>query len=181
MLDEPTNHLDTESAEKLTDSLAGYDGTLLFVSHNLDFARRLANVVWEVSSAGVAPYPGSLDDYLDHLAAQEDAADRALLPSSAPEAAPSDKAARIAARKVKKEREAEVRRRRTERERASQRLEEEIAELEAALAALRAELEDPATHEDHARSRRLSGRYAELESKLGERMEEWVSIEELSE
>ena len=53
LLDEPTNHLDTESAEKLTDSLGAYNGTLLFVSHNLAFAKRLSTKVWNVAGGKV--------------------------------------------------------------------------------------------------------------------------------
>ncbi len=66
LLDEPTNHLDIESSEALIEALAGYGGTLLFVSHNRSFVNRLATVVWEVKDGGVLPCPGNLDDWLYH-------------------------------------------------------------------------------------------------------------------
>jgi len=74
LLDEPTNHLDIESSEALIEALAGYGGTLLFVSHNKSFVNRLATVVWEVKDGGVLPWPGNLDDWLYHQRQLADAA-----------------------------------------------------------------------------------------------------------
>src|SRR5690606_18469772 len=64
LMDEPTNHLDLESSESLAESLTTYDGTLLFVSHNRSFVRRLATKIWNVHDGTVEIYPGSLDEYL---------------------------------------------------------------------------------------------------------------------
>ncbi|HQR29832.1 MAG TPA: ABC-F family ATP-binding cassette domain-containing protein, partial [Anaeromyxobacteraceae bacterium] len=71
LLDEPTNHLDIASSEALIEALAGYGGTLLFVSHNRSFVNRLATVVWEVKDGGILPFPGNLDDWLHHQALLE--------------------------------------------------------------------------------------------------------------
>src|SRR5690606_35074708 len=68
LMDEPTNHLDLESAESLAESLTTYDGTLLFVSHNRSFVRRLATRIWNVEDGKVETYPGTLDEYIDHHA-----------------------------------------------------------------------------------------------------------------
>jgi ATP-binding cassette subfamily F protein 3 len=65
LMDEPTNHLDLESSESLAESLTTYDGTLLFVSHNRAFVRRLATKIWNVHDGTVEIYPGTLDEYLD--------------------------------------------------------------------------------------------------------------------
>jgi ATP-binding cassette subfamily F protein 3 len=64
LLDEPTNHLDLQSCESLIDSLASYEGTMLFVSHNRALVRRLANKIWLVENGEVIQYPGTLDDYM---------------------------------------------------------------------------------------------------------------------
>jgi ATP-binding cassette subfamily F protein 3 len=64
LMDEPTNHLDLESSESLAESLTTYDGTLLFVSHNRAFVRRLATKIWNVHDGTVEIYPGTLDEYL---------------------------------------------------------------------------------------------------------------------
>jgi ATP-binding cassette subfamily F protein 3 len=71
VMDEPTNHLDISSSEKLTDALAGYKGTLLFVSHNQSFINRLATKIWDIREGKFVEYPGNLDEYYDHLARLE--------------------------------------------------------------------------------------------------------------
>jgi ATP-binding cassette subfamily F protein 3 len=65
LMDEPTNHLDLASSEALAESLESYDGTLIFVSHNRAFVRRLATRIWNVADGHVETYPGTLDEYMD--------------------------------------------------------------------------------------------------------------------
>lgn len=67
LMDEPTNHLDIESSERLIDALKGYNGTLLFVSHNQSFVNRLATKIWDIRGQGIVEYPGNLDEYYKHL------------------------------------------------------------------------------------------------------------------
>lgn len=67
LMDEPTNHLDIESSERLIDALKGYNGTLLFVSHNQSFVNRLATKIWDIRGQGIVEYPGNLDEYYEHL------------------------------------------------------------------------------------------------------------------
>jgi ATPase subunit of ABC transporter with duplicated ATPase domains len=69
VLDEPTNHLDLATKEMLLDSLAAFDGTMIFVSHDRAFLRGLSNRVLELggeSGTDVEPhvYPGSYVDYV---------------------------------------------------------------------------------------------------------------------
>jgi ATPase subunit of ABC transporter with duplicated ATPase domains len=69
VLDEPTNHLDLATKEMLLESLAGFDGTMLFVSHDRAFLRGLSNRVLELGGeSGTDPqphlYPGSYVDYV---------------------------------------------------------------------------------------------------------------------
>jgi ATPase subunit of ABC transporter with duplicated ATPase domains len=68
VLDEPTNHLDLATKEMLVRSLRGFDGTMLFVSHDRTFLRGLANRVLELSGAGTdhaepLTYPGTYEEY----------------------------------------------------------------------------------------------------------------------
>lgn len=71
LMDEPTNHLDIESSETLINALAGYSGTLLFVSHNQSFVNRLATKIWDIRGRGIIEYPGNLNEYYDHLVKAE--------------------------------------------------------------------------------------------------------------
>ncbi len=64
LMDEPTNHLDLESTERLIEALKGYEGTLVFVSHNRGFVNALATHVWDVVGGKVVPHPGNLDEFL---------------------------------------------------------------------------------------------------------------------
>jgi ATP-binding cassette, subfamily F, member 3 len=62
ILDEPTNHLDIQSRETLEAMLSGYDGTVVFVSHDRFFVDRVATRVWEVSAGRLQTYLGNYSD-----------------------------------------------------------------------------------------------------------------------
>jgi ATPase subunit of ABC transporter with duplicated ATPase domains len=69
VLDEPTNHLDLATKEMLLDALKDFDGTMLFVSHDRAFLRRLSNRVLELggesgTDAHALVYPGSYVEYV---------------------------------------------------------------------------------------------------------------------
>jgi ATP-binding cassette subfamily F protein 3 len=62
ILDEPTNHLDIQSRETLEEMLSGYDGTVVFVSHDRFFVDRVATRVWEVAEGRLQTYLGNYSD-----------------------------------------------------------------------------------------------------------------------
>jgi ATPase subunit of ABC transporter with duplicated ATPase domains len=64
VLDEPTNHLDMATKEILTRALTGFEGTMLFVSHDRRFLADLSNRVLEVTDDGVHPYGGGYTEYV---------------------------------------------------------------------------------------------------------------------
>jgi len=70
VLDEPTNHLDLATKEMLVTSLSGFEGTMMFVSHDRMFLRGLSNRVLELggeSGTEAQPhvYPGSYVEYVE--------------------------------------------------------------------------------------------------------------------
>jgi ATPase subunit of ABC transporter with duplicated ATPase domains len=67
ILDEPTNHLDLEAIEALVEGLLGYDGTLVFVSHDRWFVSQLANRILEISPKGIQDFRGTYEEYLERL------------------------------------------------------------------------------------------------------------------
>ena len=74
LLDEPTNHLDIRSKDILMDSLADYQGTLVFVSHDRYFLDGLATKVLEIGGQTATPHLGNYEEYLDKKKAMAEAA-----------------------------------------------------------------------------------------------------------
>jgi ATP-binding cassette subfamily F protein 3 len=160
LMDEPTNHLDLESSESLAESLSTYDGTLLFVSHNRSFVRKLATKIWNVHDGMVEIYPGTLDEYLHSAVLRgeqlEAVADGKAGPTKQPGSAAAKPSAGAAKPSVavaptsptavpvptKEDRQAERDRKRREAEQRAQRskklapLQRKVAELEARIAEL---------------------------------------------
>ena len=64
IMDEPTNHLDMESIESLNLALEGYEGTLIFVSHDREFVSSLATRVMEMKGDRIIDFTGNYEDYL---------------------------------------------------------------------------------------------------------------------
>jgi ATP-binding cassette, subfamily F, member 3 len=72
LMDEPTTHLDIHTVESLILALEHYEGTLVFISHDVHFIRKLANKVLHVNAGQVAPYPGGYDYFLEKTGALDD-------------------------------------------------------------------------------------------------------------
>ena len=64
VLDEPTNHLDMESIEALNRALSGYDGTIVFVSHDREVVSSLATAVIEIRDQKMISFQGGYEEYL---------------------------------------------------------------------------------------------------------------------
>lgn len=64
MLDEPTNHLDLESIQALNNSLINFKGTILFSTHDHEFAQTVANRIIELTPKGAIDRYSTFDDYL---------------------------------------------------------------------------------------------------------------------
>lgn len=68
LLDEPTTHLDVDAVDALIKAMNEYEGTVVFISHDVHFVRALANVVYEVKSGSVRKFFGNFDYYMDKKA-----------------------------------------------------------------------------------------------------------------
>ena len=89
ILDEPTNHLDFQTVEALTQALHGFSGSLVIVSHDRSFIRRVGTKIFEIHNGKASAYPGSYDEYVWSL---EKGAYGTLHSSEAPAAPPSNSA-----------------------------------------------------------------------------------------
>ncbi len=65
IFDEPTNHLDLESITALNNGLINFDGTILFASHDHQFAQTIANRIIEITRTGIIDRRMSYDEYLE--------------------------------------------------------------------------------------------------------------------
>ena len=65
LMDEPTTHLDVGSIDALIGALKQYEGTLIFISHDVHFIKAIATSVLHLSAGTLTPYPGGYDYYLD--------------------------------------------------------------------------------------------------------------------
>jgi len=172
LMDEPTNHLDLETSEALTDALATFDGTLLFVSHNRAFIRRLATKLWVVHDGGVESYAGTLDDYL--WSCQE----RDVAPATDAGVRPVPQKKSRQARKEERRREAELRAQKNQGvkplEKRVAKLEQTIATLETKIASQNEELSSPEAYDDAERRDTLLREIAEAHAKLDRTMDKWT-------
>jgi len=66
MLDEPTNHLDLESIQAFNNSLKNFKGTVLFATHDHEFAQTVANRVIELTPQGAIDRYMTFDDYFEN-------------------------------------------------------------------------------------------------------------------
>ena len=64
ILDEPTNHLDLESIQALNNSLINFPGTVLFSTHDHEFAQTVADRIIEITPNGIIDRESSFDEYL---------------------------------------------------------------------------------------------------------------------
>jgi ATP-binding cassette, subfamily F, member 3 len=73
LMDEPTTHLDIWAIEGLILALQKFEGTLVFISHDVHFIRSLATKVLHINAGTVTSYAGGYDYYLEKTGAEENA------------------------------------------------------------------------------------------------------------
>jgi ATP-binding cassette, subfamily F, member 3 len=172
-LDEPTNHLDLASRDRLEAALAGFPGTIVFISHDRYFINRLATRVVEVASGRLTSYPGDYDEYraaLDRAAAPPPAPP--AVAATPPPAAPAATAAPASRRRRPGRADPavrELRRRVDEIERQIHTLEDRLRELGEALG-------DPALYTDGERVRAIATERKEAEQQVAWLMREWEDL-----
>jgi ATP-binding cassette subfamily F protein 3 len=178
LMDEPTTHLDLSSVDALLYALSQFDGTLVFISHDVYFIRSLANHVVQVENGRLVHYPGDYQYYLDKIAAQraQEAAAQGAIPRTARE--PADSPPRPGQERREQKRLAAEQRQARSRERKAReaivhRLEKEIAALEARQAKLTAELENPATYQQSGRAVEINRALQEIVGQLPRLAADW--------
>jgi ATP-binding cassette subfamily F protein 3 len=170
LMDEPTTHLDLASVDALIEALRPFEGTLIFISHDVHFIRTLASHVVRVENGRLRYFTGGYQYYLDKTSQSA----RAALTSSGRDALPCIQADRqvspTESRKEQRRVEAGHRQARSRKKREIQKritgLENEIAELEARQKALTAELEKPETYTTGGRATQINRELMEVHDRL---------------
>ncbi len=163
LLDEPTNHLDIGSCEALENALSGYDGTLFVVSHDRYLINKLADKVYVLGKEGAKLYLGNYGSYLEQREKEQAAAQEQ-----------NPQPVKVNLYKLRKEREADLRKRRT----ALSRLEEAIEENEGRIQALEEKLQDPEVAADYEAVTTASQEIAGLHEKGESLLLEWTQLSE---
>ena len=177
ILDEPTNHLDIMSKEILEDALNGYEGTILYVSHDRYFINRTAHRILDLTEGQFVSYVGNYDYYLE----KHDTV-MAAIEANAPRNADADSAvaAKVAESEVKldwkaqKEEQARLRKKEND----LKKCEEKIAELEERISEIDTEMSDPAIGTQVAKLQELSKEQTSCQEQLEKLYEQWEELAE---
>jgi ATP-binding cassette subfamily F protein 3 len=202
ILDEPTNHLDITSKEILESAVSGYEGTVLYVSHDRYFINKTATRILDLTHGRLVNYIGNYDYYLEHVdeqnarlfgegvgsVASPTAAGKDLVTDTsykyqgmaATTSSPTTAASTVSsapsggAQDWKAQKEAQAKKRKLEA--ALKKCEDEIAKLEQRDSEINEALADPSIGTDLAKLRKLSDEQTEISEKLSALYDEWESI-----
>ncbi len=190
LMDEPTTHLDIGSIDALISALQQYEGTLIFISHDVHFIRAMARTVLHISAGQLTPYAGDYQYYLDKSKATSEraaltagekltnaqpaqakdsacvaAGGNAPTPRKSKEQKRAEAEVRQALSKVKKEHEAKV-----------VSLEMQIAAKEGRQKEIAAEMEKPETYESGGAAMNLNRELLAVTEALERLTVEWETL-----
>ena len=164
VLDEPTNHLDLASKEVLEDALLEYDGTILMISHDHYFLRRLRDRVVELSAAGAEHYLGNYDDYVEKKTELQEMMEKATV-----SAIPTD----VLKSATSYEQDKQAKRDERNRQRRLEQLELEIVGVEDEITEIEHTLAKPEVFEDYLAVREWQAKLEESQQNLANLYKEW--------
>jgi ATP-binding cassette subfamily F protein 3 len=168
LMDEPTTHLDIPSIDALVNALKNYEGTLIFISHDVYFIKTLAQTVLHVHSGRLTPYAGNYDYYLEKSKASNaraaltagftDARPKQAAPANPKPQAPNPKPNPADVKKLRVE---------------VGKLEQRVSELETKQGEITAALEAPETYADKGKFHHLNKELTAIVDQLTAATAEW--------
>ena len=185
ILDEPTNHMDIVGKETLENLLKAYEGTVLFVSHDRYFVRRVADKLLELRAEGAAFYPFGYEQYAEERAKRREdsgdqeaafrilpvrggeSADRASVPGGSTSAVSEGRGGKNYFNPGKEQ---------AKKERRLAKLEEKIAACEQRIAGLKEQWASPELAADYVRLNELQQEIDAAEEELEGLMEEYLEL-----
>jgi len=173
LMDEPTTHLDIASIDALVTALKGYEGTFIFISHDVYFIRQLAKTVLHIHSGRLTPYAGDYDYYLEKSRATNE---RAALTAGFTDARPVQNigAAKPESKPARNKDEERAQKSKIKQLRIEVgHLEEKVAKLEAQQNELTAALEAPETYTQPGKPQHLNRELSHVVDQLHNATVEW--------
>ena len=185
ILDEPTNHMDIVGKETLENLLKAYEGTVLFVSHDRYFVRRVADKLLELRAEGTAFYPFGYEQYAEERAKRREdsgdqeaafrilpvrggeSGDRASVPGGSTSTVSEGRGGKNYLNPGKEK---------AKRERRLAKLEEKIAACERWIAGLKEQWASPELAADYVRLNELQQEIDAAEEELEGLMEEYLEL-----
>ncbi len=161
ILDEPTNHMDILGKETLENMLADYEGTLLFVSHDRYFIKKVSDHILSFENGVTKWYEYGYEEYIDA--------------HNSKSFSPAPSVTQIQSRQQKKSYTTPAKEK-AKRDRAIKKAEDSISELELKLEGLKSEIEMPENQSDYIKLTELQQMIEETEICLLEKMEEWEKL-----
>ncbi len=173
LLDEPTNHLDLEMRHALSLALQGFEGAMVIVSHDRHLLRTTTDQLLLVSGGQVDEFSGALDDYPAWLVENRNAAEETV------EAGLGENSA--AARRERKQLEAENRRLLQPLRKKLKTLEKELDRLSQQQQELEQQLAEPEIYasEQKERLKQMLTEKAEIDQRLMQTEEHWLEAGEV--
>ena len=171
LLDEPTNHLDLRAKEVLLPALLGFEGTMVFVSHDRYFINRLANKVVHVGDGELEVFPGGYEEFLWSRERRAEEAERPASPPVSRELQAAIHAAKPSTQRRMNPLKVEQLRVRINA------IEEEIEHIEEDCRVLQIEL--ASSGRNHARRRRVLKELEAGQRQLERREDEWAELSEI--
>ncbi len=174
ILDEPTNHLDYASKLILQKALIDFRGTLILVSHDVDFLRPIATKVIDIRKGNLKTYLGDIDYFLskrEFFFQEKEVANSIKKEKNYP-----------GNRKEQKRLEAEARQQKHKTTKDLlkdiSRLEEKISEYENELKDLESKLADPQIYSDGEKAKKVTGKFNRAKHDLDSAIKKWEELNE---
>lgn len=177
ILDEPTNHLDYSSKKVLQQALVNFSGSLILVSHDVEFLKPIANRVVDIRAGKVKIYEGDIEYYLYKRNAETQQVSSKTIEQ------PIEQSSRKEQKRIEAEKRQQRYKATKDLKERSAKLEKEIQRLEQELEKITAVLIDPLTYANQSQIRELNDRHNELKLSLDEKVKKWeevsLSLEEI--
>jgi ATP-binding cassette subfamily F protein 3 len=183
LLDEPTTHLDIESIDMLIDALSQFNGTMVFISHDVHFIRKTASHVIHVERGKLKHYPGPYNYYLEKTGQQASRATETSLDSGS--SVKSSAGLKREDGKARKRREAEARQALSKKRKSQQTLIEKsevrISSLEKRQLEIAGLLEQPEIYSAGGQAQQLNRELMEISDELKQLNDRWsVAVDALN-